>query len=483
MTATFIQGHVLDVLKGSPDGMFQCAVTSPPYYGLRKYAGDQDIVWGGDSSCRHVFDDVVVREPNASGGLGYKQDTVRGSHHTDYGNRVRVSGQCTICGAWRGGLGAEPTTELYIQHLVEVFREVRRVLRADGVFWLNIGDSYGCDGGTQVLQTIDASHGLAGTRLRTPTVRSLDKCLIPQRLAIALQEDGWYLRQDNIWAKSNCMPSSVNGWRWEQRNGSSGLRIGSWRPTTSHEYVFMLTKTDNYFCDKYAVTEPLSPATLPRTLRAVSVSHKNVNGAPGQTPHSLAAPRSNGDGYSSIDPSGRNLWSVWSFPTEPYSGGHFACFPSRLPEICVKASTSEKGHCPVCGKPWVRVISKGEPLSEWKKQCGADSSGSYNGQSQKDYSDAGAQDASATKARILAGMVERKTVAWRPSCSCQPTQSPVPALVLDPFGGAGTTALVCAKLGRDSVSIDISAEYIELAKNRLDIVQSNGLGLLTRPSG
>ena len=278
------RGDVRDVLPTLEAGSVQCAITSPPYWGLR-----------------------------------------------DYG----VKGQ----------IGLEPTPDAYVATMVAVFRDVRRVLRDDGTLWLNLGDSFG-------------AKQLLG---------------IPWRVAFALQADGWYLRSDIVWAKGvsfcpdysgSVMPESVTD-----------------RPTKSHEYLFLLTKSARYYYDADAVREPHKAASLERVKKPLSVkkldkSRNDISGLQWDGSPAVA---------SRWTPAGgRNLRSVWTINPKPYSEAHFATFPTTLVEPCVKAG-SKKGDT-----------------------------------------------------------------------------------VLDPFAGSGTTGLVAGKLGREFVGIELNADYIKLANDRIE---------------
>lgn len=292
-------------------------------------------------------------------------------------------------------------------------------------------------------------------------------------------EPGWYVRSLVIWAKPNPMPESVNGWRWERHrvkvggewskqvyntdDGHSGhvsnrpgtqwsdcqgcekcspndglvLRKGSWRPTDAYEHILMLAKSADYFGDAEAVKEPAKDwGTRDRSNTDACV----IGVMPDGQPHK---------GLTDINfaERGRNLRNVWRFPTQPYRGAHFATFPERLPEICIKASTSEHGCCPKCGTNWVRVIQRSPMVinrTDWGDRAG-------------------------NRTATSGTMVEppkSATIGWRPSCSCNAGE-PVPCMVLDPFCGSGTTGKVAHKLGRDFIGCDISSEYLELAKNRI----------------
>lgn len=327
-------GDVRDVLQTLPDASVQCVVTSPPYFGLRDYGTG---TWsGGDPACDHVG----IEPRTVSGGLG-KQYTNVGS------NRV-FSGDCR-CGARRidNQIGLEPTPDAYVAQLVEVFRDVRRVLLDDGTVWLNLGDSYATAGTKQTgrrdelpeyLNRRAEQYGTGRVKaLSTPTTRTTrsyqmdvkpkDLIGIPWRVAFALQADGWYLRSDIIWAKKNCMPESVQD-----------------RPTRSHEYIFLLSKAERYFYDADAIKESASADSGYAKQRAKGID----TWAYGRT---AGGNTTNGIGGTFGDGVTRNKRSVWTVATQPFPDAHFATFPEELPETCIKAG-SRPGDTvldPFCG--------------------------------------------------------------------------------------------------------------------------------------
>lgn len=208
--------HVLDILRAWPPEMFNCVVTSPPYWGLRDYKTEPQV-WGGEPACEHEWIDGArsaqrIRH-GATGGI-HEGRAVDGLTNTLLLNPA-TGGTCTRCGCWRGHLGGEPDPGMYVGHLVEIFREVRRVLRKDGTLWLNLGDSYANDtkwGGHTGGKHVTQLHGESIGRAKRETgLKAKDLCMIPARVALALQADGWYLRSDIIWAKPNPMPESVQG--------------------------------------------------------------------------------------------------------------------------------------------------------------------------------------------------------------------------------------------------------------------------------
>ena len=256
-----------------------------------------------------------------------------------------------------GQIGLEETPQMYVDAMVEVFRCVWDVLEDDGTLWLNIGDTYyNYRGRTDAFCKQTVSKTMQDLPSHSPTrnnklegLKGKDLIGIPWMLAFALRADGWYLRQDIIWHKPNPMPESVKD-----------------RCTKAHEYIFLLSKSDKYHFDSAAIEEPIQDVTALRMLRGVSDTHKNVNGAPGQTKHSMNQPRPNvrkefdssmgGGGTSFVGHSGykkadgtlmikptRNKRSVWTVNTKPFKGAHFAVFPEELIEPCILAGASADG--------------------------------------------------------------------------------------------------------------------------------------------
>jgi len=236
-----IQGDSLEVLKTLPDESIDCCITSPPYWGLRDYGTAK---WeGGDPNCEHKVGRAT------RGGLSDFQKNNKGSFGDE---AVRQGEHCPKCGAKRidNQLGLEKTPEEYVSKMVEIFKEIKRVLKKEGTAWLNLGDSYvgGGRGGKGQCGKGSMEEGRYenGQRIGLPTgdipgLKSKDLVGIPWRVAFALQADGWYLRQDIIWAKPNPMPESVTD-----------------RCTKSHEYVFLLAKSPRYYFDSAAIAEPVT---------------------------------------------------------------------------------------------------------------------------------------------------------------------------------------------------------------------------------
>jgi len=262
------QGDCLEVLRTLPDESIHCCVTSPPYWGLRDYGVD-------------------------------------------------------------GQLGLESTPEEYVAKMVEVFREVKRVLRKDGNCWLNLGDSYCGTGNKGDYKDLKYKEGRNGQAValnhKIEGLKPKDLIGIPWRVAFALQADGWYLRQDIIWHKPNPMPESVTD-----------------RCTKAHEYIFLLSKSRHYYYDHEAIKEPAAYDGRKDTLLKGSPKYeKGV--VPGQVEHSMAAKGHERWKKNERGEYVRNKRSVWAIPTKPFKEAHFATFPPELPEICIKAGCPESG--------------------------------------------------------------------------------------------------------------------------------------------
>ncbi len=419
--------------NGLPDEFVQCVVTSPPYWGLRKYSGEQELVWGRNEDncprcCEHQWV-KHIQKPRGGRNLPDNMPNTGGNTTQQLMDNPRFgvdTNFCSLCGAWRGAYGLEPTPEMYVQHTIEILREIRRVLRKDGVVFWNIGDSYNGSGGEH--KHGKGQSGLTNNRDKVgfvpgrnvSSLKPKDLCLIPFRVAIAAQEAGWYVRSDIIWSKNNPMPESVTD-----------------RPTNSHEHILMLTKSAKYYWDADAVRE-----------KGPQLGHYRKDGRAGHTDSKtkLTEEELVNPGFREKfdNPLGRNIRSVWEFPTQPYPEAHFAVFPEKLPELCIKAATPEVGCCSKCGSPWVRVTEKvGKFQRRWSNNNAEGSPYEKQGSDQNIYEYKG----------------------WQPTCKCNADK--VPSLVLDPFAGAGTTLWVAKKLNRKAVGYEISEEYCQLIVERI----------------
>lgn len=386
---TIICGNSLNVLKTFPSDIVDCAITSPPYWNLRDYK---------------------VKEQ----------------------------------------LGLEKTPEEYVQKLVEIFREVKRVLKKEGTLFLNLGDSYNgsCKGGdsdrmyakkhTQFGKLNDIRrHGIP-TNIKS--LKPKDLIGIPWTVAFALRDDGWYLRQDIIWSKPNPMPESVID-----------------RCTKSHEYIFILAKNSKYHFDSEAIKEEIEYPDI-----AFSTNH--IDNRKDKDSSVYAIQSTAQDQYykklkqSILEgiPLKRNKRSVWTISTHAYPESHFATFPEDLVIPMIKAGTSQKGVCWNCGISYKRIIKKeGISSAVFMKN--------------KDKSRYKSEQGIKQNIRANRECYERKskTIGWGKNCLCN--EKSIPAIVLDPFCGAGTTCMVAKKLGRNYIGIDLNPEYCTMAEKRIEL--------------
>jgi DNA modification methylase len=322
-------GDCREVLKTLPSKSVNCCVTSPPYWGLRDY---QTGTWeGGDPNCPHMRTTKISKDTVTGHKAMHEQGNVVGD--------AIYRSTCPKCGAVRkdSQLGLEETPSQFVNNLVQVFREVHRVLRDDGTLWLNLGDSYynyRADG-KQVKQTVantrqDFPESSPHRANKIDGLKQKDLIGIPWRVAFALQDDGWYLRQDIIWHKPNPMPESVKD-----------------RCTKSHEYIFLFSKNKNYYYDIDAIREPHTweetkprPSGMARNAQKYREKVKYGGGGTGLVGHSGTFKE---DGSPLNHPLGKNKRSVWTITTKPYKEAHFAVFPTELIEPCVKAGCPEEG--------------------------------------------------------------------------------------------------------------------------------------------
>jgi len=316
------KGDCRDVLKTLDEKSINTCITSPPYYGLRDY---QTGTWeGGDPNCTHQRMTKISKDTSTGHRGMFDQGNVVGD--------AIYKTTCNKCGATRKDkqIGLESTPDEYVQQMVEVFREVRRVLSDDGTVWLNLGDTYSnfkdskstpqtLSKGTQSAQANEIDEGLSVSRdpktLKQSGLKNKDLIGIPWRVALALQADGWYLRQDIIWHKPNPMPESVKD-----------------RCTKSHEYIFLLSKQPNYYYDYEAIKEK---AKGERWGGNKPINMNNTKDIDNQF-SGLTRKRK-----MLFDE--RNKRSVWTVNPKPYKEAHFAVFPTELIEPCILAGCPEGG--------------------------------------------------------------------------------------------------------------------------------------------
>ena len=567
MINTIIKGHALDILQKLPNESVNCCVTSPPYWGLRDY-GIEPVIWDGDKDCEHEWvegksaGDIRYRPGhNTSVGNNKNPDIWVRPSRIEFANRTvdevcpvcnkkfegkpgqkfcsikclntlsnaertaqgGLSNFCKICGAWRGSLGLEPTFELYIKHLCDIFDEVKRVLRKDGTCWVNIGDSYwgggqgGADyGGKEIVPSSNFGHVAKGKNYLNKSL-----CDIPYRFSIEMTNRGWIKRNTIIWHKPNCMPSSAPD-----------------RFTIDFEYLFFFTKNNKTLfwtnektlecisknppgtkgiegkdwewrkCPNCQGTGQIIGKALKEGAAQIIIGNGIVNK---NTKAFRTCPRCKGSGkvkYSFW--SGHDYWFEQAFEAsidpESYTGrrprhhrtmqeidqkhdamGGFKDitgrkYPNRnkrsvwtiptqpfpeahfavYPEGLIEIPI--KAGCPEfickkCGKARVKIYQ------EIKKEPIE----IYNGQAKKNYKLAKAQNPSDTKRRILESMrTEKKEIGYS-DCGCNAGWES--GIVLDPFIGSGTTAKETLKQRKRFIGIEIKQEYIDMSYKRIAKVQ------------
>jgi len=438
-SGTLYHGNCLKVLKQLPAKSVQLAITSPPYFGLRSYEGT--AVWiGGDAPCDHV--EALVRTrgdlakwsvANAAGGGHAVPSPLQYKDVCGKCGAKRVDEQIGLetvpdCARWQIPVELrdkypelQPCRKCFVCAMVLVGRRVRHVLRDDGIYVLNLGDSY-CTvpHGPKGHNSRDDKFGsdartAQGTQANRKPIAGLqhkDLIGIPWRCAFALQADGWILRSDVPWVKRTAMPESSTD-----------------RPAKALEYIFIFVKEPKYYWDVNAVR------TDTRNMRNADLWFQSVD-----SPHGLVGME---DELLGLD-----------VTNEPLAIKHFAAFPSRLPEPFIKAATSQHGCCPTCGTCWRRVVKK-----EAKKRDRPNQFTKREGK--KGTGNVCAND-------VVGVTVE--TLGWEPGCGC-PDNKPVPCKILEPFCGTGTTAVVAQRLGRHFVGIDLSEDYLAMAAKR---IQSRG---------
>ena len=419
-----------------PDGSVHCVVTSPPYHGLRDYGLG---IWeGGDANCEHK----TLKDLRNTENLRRSATIDAAGGHLNVGGSAQpfANRDCRLCGARQqaAGIGLEPTLSDWLANIVAVSQEVWRVLRDDGTYWLNLGDAYSGSGkgpANAAIQTTNPAAAIGRHRRvdRGPSALAAGgwtanvdglpaKNLMgqPWRAAFALQDDGWILRSAITWVKPNPMPESVGD-----------------RPTSAYEMVFLLTKRARYFYDAEAVRETAATNNWP----GIGPKHINI--------------RHRGEQYQDMQShAGRNARNVWTIPTQGRPEAHFATFPDELPRRCILAGTSEHGVCADCGAPWVRQADKeligGHPIRETERQ------------KQGGKLDHGSNRA---KRHHAGGVNATRTLGWQPACDHNAAR--IPATVLDPFVGSGTTVAVAQQLGRHGIGLDLNPDYLAIAAKRL----------------
>jgi DNA modification methylase len=402
-TNAILHGDALTILRSLPDSSVHGVITSPPYFNLRNYSVPP-TVWGGVSTCKHQW---VVKRYYHEGGNSTSSKLSFSEAGPENAKRIKDTrwhedSACSRCGAWLGCLGNEYMPSSYIDHLVQVMHEVHRVLRPEGQLWVNLGDSY-------------AGGGYAGGLPQKSLMQ------IPARFAIAMQDAGWILRNDIIWAKDNVKPESVTD-----------------RCTVDYEHVFFFTKQPRYYFDHEAIKVPTKYGANGSSFTGGKAGHH----------------ANQGKSTYEYEPT-RNLRAVWHCTAEAFSGSHYAVMPTKLVEPCIQAMPLHV--CEHCATPWQRLTTK------VRRYVG---NSALAGRTPEDINDsgkwAGQQEGNVN---LKSGPVTiTMTTGWQQKCRCADSTGTGRAIVLDPFMGRGTVGLVAKAYGRDYLGIDLSEENVALAE-------------------
>jgi len=524
-------GDCAEILQGFPENSIDLAVTSPPYWGLRNYGEETVKVWGGDSTCNHDFSKPAPPPRQRS-----KKDIVNQNSKQSYKDNPSAydsteSSFCSKCGAWLGSLGLEPHPQLFIDHLVEICREIKRVLKPSGTFWLNLGDSY-CSGHGNINENFNKRIGNASgirkqehkrpsiTPPKSSWLQPKQKLMIPSRVAIALQHDGWILRNDIIWYKPNHMPSSVRD-----------------RLTNAYEHIFLFAKARRYYFDLDAIRVPHSASTLQR------ITQPNVMNQPGGDKQRELRGEGGGNASRSADmvkslarnyeewyfeqrekkswhdhehdetmgfgqqkrgfkvkniphPRGKNPGDIWEIEAEKLTKhdiavgriGNFSYTdPLHTKEYHPKGKNPGDlwriptqpfpgAHFAVFPRALVEPIVKagcprwicsrcGKPRTRITMREGQPPEiGKSNRGEAIDFTGSGTHRKTGQVYQNWLNKHPKITLGWS-DCGCG--EGWVGGVVLDPFAGSGTALRVARKLGRRFIGIEINQEYAEMCERRL----------------
>jgi len=499
---TLLHGDCREVLATLPAESVSCCISSPPFWGLRKYSCPPSI-WGGDPGCPHRLDSTTGAEPavgnkrqlphgdgrkndcyageriphpaSVTGGYagrkrwqhdgvsrqetpeawvkeaGHHQCGKVGDHSSLEGGSQRPEGDdaavvtpesatCSLCGAWRGWYGLEPTVAMYVEHTIEVLRAIRRVLRKDGCCWWDLDDSRGGGSGQNWDAGTDHHRGghPTGGWIKSDKKHGLlpkSLCLIPQRVAIAAQDDGWIVRSQVI--IPSWMPESARD-----------------RPTDAYRVVLMLCKSRKYYYDAAAVRVATARDYREDGARAAGDNaYQEGRGRLGVFTDGTYSNAGSPDGLRSLG----NIWA--DIPPSAYPAAHFATFPVEEPERCIKASCPAE-VCVKCGKARVRIVNVKKVLEDDKARSYMPEGPARLGA----HRDALRRDGH----RHDNPFQETHEEAGWTDCGCESPEYE-PGLVLDPFVGTGTTCVAAVKLGRRCIGIDASEEYLRQALTRLTV--------------
>jgi len=438
-------GDCIDVLRGMDAESIDMCITSPPYWGLRDYGTAE---WeGGNSDCNHSQAKEKSRYDYSLNSSPIQKPT-RGT------DAPKWKDKCPSCGAIKkdSQLGLEPTYQEYIDKLITIFDEVKRVLKDTGTCWVNLGDTFASgnrDNGKVDLTRLDSKEGRnVGKWHVQPNRQGCDvtaKSLIgiPERFAISMTDAGWIRRNTIIWYKPNCMPSSADD-----------------RFTVDFEYLYFFTKKKKYWFEQQF--DPYDPASLAdfearkkRGMLRWGTGEKSKYWGEKQYDGDKSD-RSRDQFYSK---EGRNKRCVWKIPTQSYSDAHFATYPEELVYTPIKAGCPQY-ICKKCGEAR-ETISNCPVIPEYCKK--------YLDGEQGDKKQSGSLIGWVTNSKYKEWKKQNPTKFVLSNCGCNAGFKD--GTVLDPFMGSGTTLKVARELGRNGIGIELNPEYIEMAKKRINVSQ------------
>lgn len=421
---TLYNQEVRQALKQIPDETVSCVMTSPPYWALRDYGKEVETIWDEKEGCEHNWDSSERKIHS-----GTTKSNISGDNSGHLNEKSTIDNFCSICGAWKGQLGLEPTFDLYIKHLCDIFDEVKRVLRKDGTCFVNLGDSYSGNMGKrngytdnklgfEKQEAIDKGVCLTNEKKFNYSLGEKNLCNIPARFSIEMQNRGWILRNELIWYKRNCMPSSVKD-----------------RFTVDFEKIFFFTKNKKYWFERqYDKLSYIDKRGNSRILydgkmkMAMEKNEKNIQG-----------------NYMGQNKElGKNKRCVWDITTRGYKEAHFATFPEELVKTPILSGCPEF-ICSKCGKARYPI---------YKSQFKQHSVGATSGQYWEVRNFKGSN--TVVNSTIQEGLT---------NCNC--SSSFIPGIVLDPFAGSGTTLKVARDFKRDAIGIEIKQQYCDLIFKRL----------------
>lgn len=438
-------GDALEILKRMPPEFVDMAMTSPPYWGLRNYGKDTCKIWDGGLECKHEWVESDVNYSQPHHGIGSKTMETPCVTKEALNKPNPKSAFCNKCGAWYGQLGLEPLPDMYVKHLLQIFRELKRTLKPTGSFYLNMGDTYaGSRCGSHDYRT-DKCKNFTGREQydnkynkpapqATASIPRKSLCMIPERVALAMISDGWILRNKIIWHKPNPMPASVKD-----------------RLSNTWEYLFHFVKRQKYYYNLDAIREPYAKPTNRWGGEKLKATGKSTwDKGTGQNTYRNRNMRPN--------PNGKNPGDVFKITTKAFPEAHFAVYPEKLCEAPIKVGCPEC-VCKKCGQPKRQILKTKPNPNAFNIRVRDVKAGRIK------FEDRKASEAEVKQYQEKKYQSRPMEVVIAKGCKCNSGFKL--GIALDPFCGAGTTCLVAKKLGRGFIGIDIRETYCRMARERL----------------